>query len=64
MERTIDLTKRRLSLLTKAREMTKGIREVDYAFSDVNCRLAFRLTLGEFKFFKSEAEIANAIAYL
>ena len=44
--------------------MTKGIPEVDFAFSDVNCRLAFRLTSGEFKFFNSETEIANVIANL
>ena len=60
----VDLTKRRLSLLAKAREMTKGIPEVDFAFSDVNCKLAFRLTSGEFKFFNSETEIANVIANL
>ena len=60
----VDLTKRRLSLLAKAREVTKGIPEVDFAFSDVNCRLAFRLTSGEFKFFNSETEIANVIANL
>ena len=32
--------------------------------NDVNCRLAFRLTSGEFKFFNSETEIANVIANL
>ena len=60
----VDLMKRRLSLLAKAREMTKGIPEVDFAFSDVNCRLAFRLTSAEFKFFNSETEIANVISNL
>ena len=60
----VDLMKRHLSLLAKAWEMTKGIPEVDFVFSDVNCRLAFRLTSGEFKFFNSETEIANVIANL
>ena len=41
----VDLRKRRLSLLAKAREMPKGIPEVDFAFSHVNCRLALRPTL-------------------
>ena len=41
--------------------MTKGIPEVDFAFSDVKCLLASRLTLSEFKFFNSETEIANVI---
>ena len=60
----VDLMKRHLSLLAKAREMTKGIPEVDFAFSYVNCRLAFRLTSGEFKLFNSETEIVNVIANL
>ena len=60
----VDLTKRCLSLLVMVREMAKGIPEIDLAFSDVNCRLAFRLTSGEFKFFNSQTEIANVIANL
>ena len=44
--------------------MIKGNPEVDFAFSDVNCRLVFRLTSDEFKFFNSETEIANVIANL
>ena len=60
----VDLTKRRLSLLAKAREMTKAIPEVDFAFSDLSCRLAFRLTSGEFKFSNSETENADVIANL
>ena len=38
LKHRVDLTKGCLSLLAKAREMTKGIPEVDFAFSDVNCR--------------------------
>ena len=60
----VDLTERRLSLLAKDREMTKAIPEADFGFSDVNCRLAVRLTSSEFKVFNSETEIANVIANL
>ena len=47
----VDLTRRRLNLLRKAREMAKGITAIEFTFSDVNCRLAFRLNTGDFKFF-------------
>ena len=60
----VDLTRRRLNLLHKAREMAKGITAVEFTFSDVNCRLAFRLNTGDFKFFNSEIEVANIIANL
>ena len=58
----VDLTKRRLLLLKKARDMTKNMPNVDFTFSDVNCRLALRLTNGGFKFFNSETELASIIA--
>ena len=60
----VDLTKRRLLLLKKARDMTKNMPNVDFTFSDVNCRLALRLTNGDFKFFNSETELASIIANL
>ena len=55
----VDLTRRRLNLLHKAREMAKGISAIEFTFSGVNCRLAFRLNTGDFKFFNSEIEVAN-----
>ena len=60
----VDLTRRRLNLLQRAREMAKGIAAVEFTFSDVNRRLAFRLNAGNFKFFNSEIEVANIIANL
>ena len=60
----VGLTKRRLLLLKKARDMTKNMANVDFTFSDVNCRLALRLTNGDFKFFNSETELASIIANL
>ena len=59
LEFRVDLTKRRLLLLKKARDMTKNMPNVDFTFSDVNCRLALRLTNGDFKFFNSETELAS-----
>ena len=53
----VDLTKRRLLLLTKARDIIKNMPNVDFTFfSDVNCRLALWLTNGDFTFFNSETE--------
>ena len=60
----VDLTKRRLLLLKKARDMTENVPNVDFTFSDVNCRLALKLTNGDFKFFNSETELASIIANL
>ena len=60
----VDLTKHCLLLLKKARDMTKNMPNVDFTFSDVNCRLALRLTNGDFKFFNSETELASVIANL
>ena len=44
--------------------MAKGITAIEFNFSDVNCRLAFRLITGGFKLFNSEIEVANIIANL
>ena len=60
----VDLTRRHLNRQHKARETAKGITAVECTFSDVNCRLAFRLNTGNFKFFNSETEVANIIANL
>ena len=60
----VDLTKRRLLLLKKARDVTINMPDVDFTFSDANCRLALRLTNRDFKFFNSETELVSIIANL
>ena len=60
----IDLTKRRMGLLSHARRLIKDIQGIDYAFSDVNCRLNLKLCGGPFRAFNSETELASIIADL
>ena len=50
----VDLNRRRLNLLHKAREMAEGITAIEFTFSDVNCRLAFRLNTVDFNFLIQE----------
>ena len=42
----IDLTKRRLELLSYARDIMKGVEGIEYVFCDVNCRLNVKLSNG------------------
>ena len=58
----IDLTKRRMGLLSHARRLIKDVQGIDYAFSDVNCRLNLKLCDGPFRAFNSETELASIIA--
>ena len=55
----IDLTKRRLNLLKHARQLIKGIDEIDYVFSDVNCRLNVKFGV---RAFNSDTELASIIS--
>ena len=45
----LDLTKRRLAILLAVRKLNRA--ELDYAFADINCNLAAKLTDGKFVFF-------------
>ena len=60
----IDLTKRRMGLLSHARRLIKDVQGIDYAFSDVNCRLNLKLCGGPFRAFNSETELASIITDL
>ena len=60
----IDLTKRRLALLSHARDITKGIERTEYVFCEVNCRPNVKLRYGRFRAFNSQTELASIIASL
>ena len=60
--RLIDLTKRRLNLLKHARQLIKDIDEIDYVFSDVNCRLNVKFGDGRVRAFNSDTELAAIIS--
>ena len=47
----LDLTKSRLDLLMKANKYVKYISNVDFAHSDINCRLKVRFKNRREKFF-------------
>ena len=57
----LDLTKERLTLLNVARGKIKGREGVDFAFADINCNLALRLSSGDFSFFGTEAELHSIL---
>ena len=58
----IDLTKRRLNLLKHARQLIKGIDEIDYVFSDANCRLNVKFGDGRVRVHNSDTELASIIS--
>ena len=60
----IDLTKRRLELLSYARDITKGVEGIEYVFCDVNCGLNVKFSNGRFRAFNSKTELASIIANL
>ena len=57
----LDLTAKRLKLLSLAIELSKKNGHVDFAFADVNCRLALKMSSGQFKFFTTEEELLEII---
>ena len=50
---SVDLTKRRYLLLTKAKRLIKGNSNIKYVYSDINCSLALRSKDDSFKYFTS-----------
>ena len=64
LRHNVDLTKRRVNLLAKARQSTKHMDGIDYVFADINCRLNVKFNDGKFKVFNSETELANIISSL
>ena len=55
-KRSLDLTKRRYALLTKAKGLVKDNTAAAYAFCDINCSLAIRFNNNTYKYFNSETE--------
>ena len=58
---SLDLTKRRYSLLAKAKSIIKDNPAVMFAFADINCSLALKLNYDKFHYFKSEDELDNIL---
>ena len=54
---SLDLTKRRYSLLAKAKGIIKDNPAVMFAFTDINCSLALKLHDDKFHYFNSDDEI-------
>ena len=57
----LDLAQRRASLLSKAISVVKDNPKVDFAFANINCRLAIRLEDGNLRYFNSEKDLIAAI---
>ena len=58
---SVDLTKRRYLLLTKAKGLIKGNSNMKYVYSDINCSLALRFNDDSFKYFNSERELLSLL---
>ena len=58
---SLDLTKRRYVLLTKAKGLIKDNPSVAYAFCDINCSLAVKLNGNTYKYFNSEKELRKLL---
>ena len=54
---SLDLTKRRYSLLAKAKSIIKDNPAAMFAFADISCSLALKLNDSKFHYFTSEDEI-------
>ena len=58
---SLDLTKRRYALLTKAKGLVKDNPSVAYAFCDINCSLAIRFNDNTYKYFNSENKLMKLL---
>ena len=56
---SLNLTKRRYSLLAKAKSIIKENSAVMFAFTDINCSLAFKLNNDKFHYFNSEDQLSK-----
>ena len=54
---SVDLTKRRFLLLTKARGLIKRNTNISYVYSDINCSLGLRFKDNSFKYYNNEKEL-------
>ena len=58
---SLDLTKRRYTLLTKAKGLVKDNPSVAYAFCDINCCLAIKFNGIKYKYFNSENKLRKLL---
>ena len=58
---SLDRTKRRYALLTKAKGLVKDNPSVAYGFCDINCSLAIRFNDNTYKYFNSENELVKLL---
>ena len=54
---SVDLTKLRYLLLTKAKGLIKGNSNIKMSYSGINCSLGLRFKDDSFKYFNSEREL-------
>lgn len=57
----LDITNRRSTLLSLAKEQKADNPNIDFSFVDVNCRLGFKFQTGEFRFFNTVREMNNIL---
>ena len=62
MKFKVDLMKRRVNLLSRARSLTENVEGIDFIFADVNCRLNVKFSNERVKAFNRETELPNIIA--
>ena len=58
---SLDLTKRRYALLSKAKGLVKDNPSVAYAFCDINCSLAIKFNDNTYKYFNIENELRKLL---
>ena len=54
---SLDLTKRRLELLTIARNESKNHPDVDYVFTDINCNIVLKMVNGKNLYLKRKIDL-------
>ena len=64
MKFKVDLMKRRVNLLSRARSSIENVEGIDFVFADVNYRLNVKFRDERVKAFNIETELANIIAGL
>ena len=57
----LDLTKKKLDLLRRARELIEDRPEVDFVFTGINCRLVLKMANDNMKWFGGESELNSIL---
>ena len=57
----LDLTKKKLDLLRRVRELIDDRSEVDFVFMDINCKLVLKMANDSMKWFSSESELNSIL---